>query len=414
MRVIIIGAGLAGCEAALQLANRGIRVDLYEMKPLKHSEAHNNNDYAELVCSNSFRDNTKNTPNGLLINELRQLHSYLIDIADKSKITNGNELIIDREIFSQQVTKKIRENKNIKIHTEIVEKIDDNDITIIATGPLTAEKLSLYFQEKFGKNNLSFQDSTCPIIYSDSINFKDKKLTLTDDKVFISLTKNDYDDLICKLKTAKIMVNRFDKEIELPQCCPIEYLAKKDSNELLNVKLFQDRERSTEHYATVTLRKENRRGSVYSISGFMTQMKHESQKIVIRSIPGLENCKFARYGRSHKNTYFNAPNLLDKYFRVNEKCYIIGQLSGIDGYVPAIATGIVASYAIYSYITKQDLYEFPNTTMIGGFCNYITTKTENYSPMVASYHLLKKTDNYFFNSNKDIKKWITKTNFIEK
>ena len=413
MKVKIIGAGLAGCEAALQLANRGIQVDLYEMKPIKYTEAHSNSNYAELVCSNSFRNDTKNTPNGILIHELKQLHSHLIDIAYNCRIHKDDELIIDRDKFSIEVTKRIKNNKNIRVHTEVVDKIDDRSITIIATGPLTDDKLSYYFLKKFGNNNLSFQDSTCPIIYSESIDFKNKKVKIKDDKMLITLTKEEYNALLYKLQNAKVMVNKFDKEIELPQCCPIEYLAKKDPNKLLETKLFQNQKRTDKHYATVTLRKENEIGSIYSISGFMTQMQHDSQNIVIKSIPGLEKCKFARYGRSHKNTYFNSPNLLDNFFRINDKCYIIGQLSGIDGYVPSIATGIVAAYSIYSKIKKLELYEFPDKTMIGGFCNYIIQKTEDYTPMVASYHLLKQTKNYYNESKKELKKWIGKTKFIK-
>lgn len=413
MKVKVLGAGLSGCEIALQLANRGIQVELYEMKPLKFSSAHSSDNFAELVCSNSFRNNTNTTANGLLINELKMLKSYLLDIAYSCVISQGTELIVDRDAFSKKVTKTIQANKNIKVYKKIVtEIVDDDNITVIATGPLTDESLSTFLQKKFGDNNLSFQDSTCPIILSNSINIKNNRIKIFDDKICISLSKEHFITLLNKLKNADTMTNDFDKTIELPQCCPIEYLAKKDSNQLLNIKLSQDNIRTTENYATVTLRKENKEGSAYSISGFMTQMSQKSQKEVIRTIPGLAQCKFARFGRSHRNTFFNSPKILDKFFRVNPNCYIIGQLSGIDGYVPAIATALIASYCIYSKLNNQDLIEFPDTTMLGGFSNYITTRNDNFSPMVASFHLLKKTDNYYNKSKQDLTEWINKTNFI--
>lgn len=412
MIVKVLGAGLSGCEVALQLANRGIQVELYEMKPLKYTSAHSSDEFAELVCSNSFRNDNKTTANGLLINELRMLKSCLLDIADSCRISKSDELIVDREEFSKKVSKTIKENKNIKVYTEIVKEINDDNITVIATGPLTDEILSSYFQKKFGSNNLSFQDSTCPIIYFDSIDIKNSRVRILDDKMYISLSKNQFVCLLNKLKNSETMTNEFDKIIELPQCCPIEYLAKKDSNQLLNIRLNQDDKRTQENYATVTLRKENIEGTAYSISGFMTQMSQKSQKEVIRTIPGLEHCKFARFGRSHKNTFFNSPKILDMFFRASNNCYIIGQLSGIDGYVPAIATGLMASYCIYSTLNNKDLIEFPDTTMLGGFSKYITTKNDNFTPMVASYHLLKQTDNYYNNSKQDLKKWIKKTKFI--
>lgn len=409
----ILGAGLSGCEVALQLANRGIEVELYEMKPLKYSSAHSSEKFAELVCSNSFRNDDKTTPNGLLINEIRMLNSYLLNIAYNCRITNNTELIIDREKFSDKVTRQIKENRNIRIYNKIVDKIEENDITVIATGPLTEENLLNYFLKKFGDKNLTFQDSTCPIIYANTINVNNCKVTINEDKIYISLSKKQFYDLVGRLKLATIITNEFDKTIELPQCSPIEHLAKTNIDSLLDAKFNQEAERTNDKYATVTLRKENAKGTAYSIAGFMTQMSQIAQKEVIRTIPGLEKCEFARFGRSHKNTFFNAPEILDKFFRVNNNCYIIGQLSGIDGYVPAIATGIIAAYSIYSDLNNKDLVKFPDTTMLGGFANYITTKNENFSPMVASFHLLKDTNNYYENSKYDLTNWIKETNFIK-
>lgn len=412
MVIKILGAGLSGCEVALQLANRGIPVELYEMKPLKYSSAHSSDKFAELVCSNSFRNDNTTTANGLLINELRMLNSYLLNVAHTCRISQNDELIVDREKFSNIVTQKIKENRNIKIYNKVVDKIEDKDITVIATGPLTEENLSNYFKEKFGDNNLSFQDSTCPIIYANSINKNNDRISIIEDKIYISLSREQFENLVEKLKLAKTMTNEFDKTIGLPQCSPIEYIAKTDINALLDVKLSQNTQRTVDNYATVTLRKENDKETAYSIAGFMTQMMQTAQKEVIRVIPGLEKCEFARFGRSHKNTFFNAPELLDHFFRVNNNCYIIGQLSGIDGYVPSIATGIIAAYSILSKLNNEDLIQFPDTTMLGGFCKYITTKNENFSPMVASFHLLKNSDNYYESSKNAIETWLKKTNFI--
>lgn len=413
MVIKILGAGLSGCEVALQLANRGIPVELYEMKPLKYSLAHSSEEFAELVCSNSFRNDSKTTANGLLINELRMLNSYLLNIADNCRISQNDELIVDREKFLNEVTQRIKDNKNIKIYNKIVNTIDDKDITVIATGPLTEENLSSYFKVKFGDNNLSFQDSTCPIIYANSIDKKNSRISIIEDKMYISLSRVQFENLVKKLKVAKTMTNEFDKTIGIPQCSSIEYIAKTNINALLDVKLSQDTQRTNNNYATITLRKENDKGTAYSIAGFMTQMTQTAQKEVIKTIPGLEKCEFARFGRSHKNTFFNAPELLDKFFRVNDNCYIIGQLSGIDGYVPSIATGIICAYTIYSRLKYKDLIEFPETTMLGGFTRYITTKKEDFSPMVASFHLLKNSDNFYENSKRDLETWIKKTNFIK-
>lgn len=315
--------------------------------------------------------------------------------------------------FPMKLHGQIKQNKNIKVYNKIVNKIDDKDITVIATGPLTEESLSKYFAEKFGDNNLSFQDATCPIIYTNSIDTNNSRITINKDKMYISLSKKQFDNLLKKLKTAKTMTNEFDKTIGLPQCSPIEHLAKTDINSLLDVKFNQKLERTQDNYATITLRKENIEGTAYSIEGFMTQMSQTAQKEIIRTIHGLEKCEFARFGRSHKNTFFNSPEILDKFFRVNSNCYIVGQLSGIDGYVPAIATGIIAAYSIYSRLNKKCLIEFPDTTMLGGFAKYITTKNKDFSPMVASFHLLKNTDNYYENSKKDLENWIKKTDFIK-
>lgn len=414
MAVRIIGAGLSGCEAALQLANRGIMVELYEMKPLKYSSAHNSNKFAELVCSNSFRKVDKVTANGLLINELKMLNSYLLKIAYECKISKTDELIIDREKFSSKVTQKIKANKNIRVYNQIVDEIDDQSIIVIATGPLTEDSLANNLKKRFGDSNLSFQDSTCPIIYANSIDFANKRISITKDKIHISLSKNQFENLVESLKSAKTMTHEFDKTIEIPQCCPIEYLAKKDSNLLLKEKLSQKSKVTDDEFAIITLRKENLDGTAYSIEGFMTQMTQLTQKEIISMIPGLKHCKFARFGRSHKNTFFNSPKLLDAFFRANDNCYIIGQLSGIDGYAPAIATGIIASYSIYSSLNNESLIEFPRSTMLGGFSKYITTKTDNFSPMVASYHLLKDTSDYYNNSKKSLEEWINKTNFLNK
>lgn len=406
MNVIILGAGLSGCETALQLANRGITVDLYEMKPVKYSTAHKSENFAELVCSNSFGKELSSTANGVLINELQMLESYLLQIAKQYRTSHIGELVVDREKFSKEVTRQILENPNIKVHRELITQIPKGDVVVIATGPLTDVKLAQHFEVVFGKDNLSFQDSTCPIIYGDSIDTNNVQICKTSNGITISLTEEQFNIIAEKLRGAKTRINTDDKTIELPQCSPIEYLAKKDIKTLLEVKFAQTLERTKDNFATVTLRKENSAGQSYSIAGFMTQMTQESQRRVIRAIPGLERCKFARYGRSHRNTFLNAPKILNKFLKANEKCYIIGQLSGIDGYIPAIATGLMATYSIMAEYQNEILIEFPKNTILGGFSNYITAANENFSPMIASFHLIESAKDSYDSSRKALSKWI--------
>ena len=427
--ITIIGGGLAGCEAAYQIAKQGIKVKLYEMKPKKFSPAHSNKDLAEIVCSNSFKSNLLTNACGLLKEELRRLDSLLIKIADETKVPAGQALAVDREEFSKRVTEAIEKNPLIEIiHEEIGEKnslkdIAKEGIVIIATGPLTSEKLSKEILELTGETNLAFYDAAAPILTKESIDFniaffgnryeqeKKKEETIEDwkkrletqDASYINLpmNKEEYEKFVNELINAEVVtLHNFEKREIFEGCMPIEIMAKRGVDTLrfgpLKPVGFDDPRIGKRPYAVVQLRQDNSESTIYNIVGFQTNLKFGEQKRVFSLIPGLENAEFVKYGVMHRNTYINSTKLLDATynFKQNENIYFAGQITGVEGYVESISSGLVASLNAvkkYQSIRQNNEFEkiiFSEYTMIGALSQYISTANEKFQPMNANFGIL--------------------------
>lgn len=423
--ITIIGGGLAGTEAAYQIAKRGIKVKLYEMKPTKFSEAHSNKNLAEIVCSNSFKSNLLTNACGVLKEELRILESLLIKIADETKVPAGQALAVDREKFAEKVTKKIKENPLIEVINEEVTDIEDmtkNGIVIIATGPLTSEGLSKSISKLIGKNKLYFYDAAAPIISKDSIDFsiafygnrydQEKKKDETEEewrkkqeiqeKSYINLpmSKEQYEKFWQELTNAEIVtLHEFEKREIFEGCMPIEVMAKRGIDTLrfgpLKPVGFDDPITMKRPYAVVQLRQDNSEGNLYNIVGFQTNLKFGEQKRVFSMIPGLENAEFVKYGVMHRNTYINSTNLLDNTYRLktSNNVYFAGQITGVEGYVESISSGMVAALnAVEQYNRTGKKMEFSNYTVIGALAKYISTPNEKFQPMNANFGILPELD----------------------
>ena len=406
--ITIIGGGLAGCEAAYQIAKRGIKVKLYEMKPKKFSPAHNNESLAEIVCSNSFKSNAITNACGLLKEELRKLDSLLIKIADKTSVPAGQALAVDREIFSKKVTEEIEKNPNIEIIREEFSKIDEkNGITIIATGPLTSQKMSEEIIRLTGKNKLAFYDAAAPIIEKDSINFDiafyGDRYGKEGDSSYINLpmNKQEYEEFYNELINAEVVtLHEFEKKEIFEGCMPIEIMAKRGIDTIrfgpLKPVGFTNPRNNTRPYAIVQLRQDNSEGTLYNMVGFQTNLKFGEQKRVFSMIPGLENANFIKYGVMHRNTFINSPELLDNTYNLkqNPNIYFAGQITGVEGYVESIASGMVAGLnAVIDFKNKNAKTRgnkkiFPKETIIGALADYISTENQNFQPMNANFGIL--------------------------
>lgn len=403
--VSIIGAGLAGCECAWILANNNIKVKLYEMKPEYKSEAHTSNDFAELVCSNSLKSESLTNACGLLKKEMEILDSLFIEAAYKAKIPAGQALAVDRDIFSKYITEKIKSNSNIEIINKEVCNVDDIDgIKVIATGPLTTNKLMESLKNKIGDDSLYFFDAAAPIIDADSIDytkayFMDRYGTVGQgDYLNLSMNKEEYLNFYNELINAK-SANRhsFDKLVLFEGCMPIEEMAKRGEKTLVFGPLkpvgLENPDIDEKPYAVVQLRAENEEKTIYNMVGFQTSLAFGEQKRVFSMIPGLENAKFERYGVMHKNTYINGGKLLDNNFclKKDNDIYFAGQISGVEGYVESAASGMMAAYSIIKRF-KNEKIEFPEDTMLGSLAKYISTENKNYQPMNANFGILKPLD----------------------
>ena len=505
----VIGAGLAGSEAAYQIAKRGIKVRLYEMKPVKFSPAHSNSNFAEIVCSNSFKSNLLTNACGLLKEELRRLDSLLIKIADDTAVPAGQALAVDREEFAKKVTENLKNNPNIEIiNKEVLSKYDEtitdenektnvnpiffedlineDAITIIATGPLTSDSLSIGIKKLTGENDLHFYDAAAPIIEKDSIDFniafygdryeqeKKKDETLeewhsriskynknkivsapnkkpnvyeminnTDELVSSKVEKNDtnsyinlpmnkeeYENFVQELINAEVVtLHDFEKGEIFEGCMPIEVMAKRGIDTLrfgpLKPVGFDDPRTGKRPYAVVQLRQDNSDGTLYNMVGFQTNLKYGEQKRVFSMIPGLKNAEFVKYGVMHRNTFINSPELLDNTYNLKKKTniYFAGQITGVEGYVESISSGMVASLnAVKKYNnSSKELVEskakinvsnvenvnykieeceptsgtkiigkitLPKETMIGALADYISTPKDNFQPMNANFGIL--------------------------
>lgn len=423
--ITIVGGGLAGSEAAYQIAKAGIKVKLYEMKPVKFSPAHSNENLAEIVCSNSFKSNLHTNACGLLKEELRLLDSLLIQTADETSVPAGQALAVDREKFSQKVTLKLKENKNIEvIHEEIkdIEELAKEGIVIIATGPLTSESLSKSIGKLTGTDKLSFYDAAAPIIEKDSINMdiafygdryeqerkKDeeieewKKRIEKNEASYINLpmNKEEYENFWNELVNAEVVeLHEFEKREIFEGCMPIEVMAKRGIDTLrfgpLKPVGFTDLRTGKRPYAVVQLRQDNEEGTIYNTVGFQTNLKFGEQKRVFSLIPGLENAEFAKYGVMHRNTFINSPELLDETYNLkkNNNIYFAGQITGVEGYVESISSGMVAALnAIEQFKETENKIIFAKETMIGALAKYISSKNEKFQPMNANFGILPPLD----------------------
>ena len=403
--VIIIGGGLAGCEAAYQMAKRGIHVNLYEMKPSKFSPAHNNNDLAEIVCSNSFKSNLITNACGLLKQELRILGSLLIKIADETSVPAGQALAVDREEFSKKVTQKLSKYENINIIREEVTKIPENENIVIATGPLTSEKLAEKISKITGVDKLYFYDAAAPIIEKDSINMDiafwgDRYGKGDASYINLPMNKKEYEKFYNELVNAEVInLHDFEKREIFEGCMPIEVMAKRGIDTLrfgpLKPVGFIDKRTNKRPYAIVQLRQDNKEGTIFNMVGFQTNLKFGEQKRVFSLIPGLENAEFVKYGVMHRNTYINSTILLDNTYNLkkNPNIYFAGQITGVEGYVESIASGMVVGINIANKILNKPKVIFPKFTMIGSLADYISTENKKFQPMNANFGILPKLEN---------------------
>lgn len=402
--VNVIGGGLAGCEAAYQIAKKGIKVKLYEMKPIKYSPAHSNQDLAEIVCSNSFKSNLLTNACGLLKEEMRMLDSLLIKIADETAVPAGQALAVDREIFSKRVTEAIKNNSNIEIINEEVTEIPEDEITIIATGPLTSDKLFEEISKLIGGEELHFYDAAAPIIEKDSIDMNiafigDRYGKGEADYINLPMNKEEYENFWNELVNAEIAhLHEFEKREIFEGCMPVEVMAKRGIDTLRYGPLkpvgFDDPRTGKRPYALVQLRQDNSTGTLYNMVGFQTNLKFGEQKRVFSMIPGLKNAEFIKYGVMHRNTFINSTKILKANMQMREKenIFFAGQITGVEGYVESIASGMIAGINVVRMIEGKDGFVLPVDTMLGALMNYVVTPNEKFQPMNANFGILPKLD----------------------
>lgn len=402
-KVKVIGAGLAGCEVAYQLAKRGIDVELYEMKPNKKSPAHKSDLFAELVCSNSLRSDTLLNAVGVLKEEMRMFDSLIMKAAEASRLPAGKALAVDRDVFSKYITDKINSFSNISIKSEEVVNINTDEYTIVATGPLTSDDLSNNILEVFGEDYLYFYDAAAPIIEADSINydiayFKDR---YDDDNkgdyLNCPMNKEQFEAWYNELINAEVVeLKEYEKEIYFAGCMPFEEMARKGIQTLLFGPMKPVGLRKTEDdkpYAVVQLRQDNVSKSLYNIVGFQTHLKWNEQKRIIQMIPGLENAEIVRYGVMHRNTFINSPNILNAAYQSKRfpKLFFAGQITGVEGYVESSASGIVSALNMIKYIKDKEVIYFPQNSIMGSMAHYISNcDPKNFQPMNANLGLLNE------------------------
>ena len=399
-KVTVIGAGLAGSEAAWQLARRGIQVDLYEMKPKKMSPAHHSADFAELVCSNSFRGDRLENAVGLLKEELRRCGSLIMECAQETKVEAGGCLAVDRAGFSGLVTKKIRENPNIHVIEEEITAVPEGPC-IIATGPLTSDGLSKAIGEYFGEDYLHFFDAAAPLVAADSINmdlawWQSRYDRGNADYINCAMDRDQYTAFIQELTTAQeAEVHGFEDKNVFEGCMPVEVMARRGFDTLRYGPLkpvgLTDPATGKEPYAVVQLRQDNAAKSVFNLVGFQTHLKFGEQKRVFSMIPALKDAEFVRYGVMHQNTFLQSPRLLDRYYadRRNPLVAFAGQMTGVEGYVESTASGYLAAVAMAAKVQGRPLPDFPQTTAIGALGLYIShSGIENFQPMNINFSII--------------------------
>lgn len=405
-QVTVIGAGLAGCEAAWQLAQAGIQVNLFEMKPVRYSDAHHLPTFAELVCSNSLRSNQIENAVGLLKQEMRLLGSLIMDCADKTAVPAGGALAVDREEFSNLVTKQIQSHPLIHISYEEIKQVPQDGIVLIATGPLTDGDLFTDISNLLGDQTLHFFDAAAPIVFSESIN-RDIVFAMSrygkggDDYLNCPMNEEEYDLFWHALITAELaQVKDFDKETVFEGCMPIETMAKRGKDTMRYGPLkpvgLIDPRTGKEPYACVQLRQDDRAASMYNLVGFQTRLRFPDQERVFRMIPGLEQAEFARFGVMHRNTFLDSPRLLqhDYSMKSDPRIFFAGQMTGVEGYIESAASGLLAGLSCAARARGQSLtVDFSDDTMIGAMAMYISDQAvKHFAPMNANFGLIRPLD----------------------
>lgn len=404
-KVKVIGGGLAGSEAALQLAKRGIDVELYEMRPKKSTGAHVGSDFAEFVCSNSLGSSDVTNASGLLKKEMETLGGELIKIAYECSVPAGNALAIDRTLFSSKVTEKIKQNEHITIINDEVEEIPEGNV-IVASGPLTSDKLSESIKSFTKEEHLHFFDAIAPIIEKDSINFDVAFYASRYDKgeasyINCPMNKEQYEKFYNYLINApKIEMKEFEKKAKFfESCLPVEVLASRGVDTLrfgpMKPVGLVDKRTGEENYAVVQLRQDNSAKTLYNIVGFQTNLKWGAQKELVSLIPGLENANIMRYGVMHRNTFINSPELLNPSLqtRARNDLFFAGQITGTEGYTESIASGLLAGINMSRYINGEELLVLPTETMLGALTNYITSPVQkHFQPINSNWAIVKEMD----------------------
>ena len=417
MKVKVIGAGLAGCEAALQLAKRDIDVDLYEMRPEKTTGAHSTEHLAEFVCSNSLGSLDLTNASGLLKKEMSILGSFLIEIAKESQVPAGNALAIDRNLFSQKVEELVLNSGRINIIREEIKTIPQNEPVILASGPLTSDALAEDIQKFTGEEHLHFFDAIAPIVEKDSINFDRAFYASRYDKgeasyINCPMNKEEYEKFYEILINApRIELKDFEKNSKerakfFESCLPIEVLAARGKDTLrfgpMKPVGLVDKRTGIENYAVVQLRQDNKDATMYNLVGFQTNLKWGSQKELLKSIPGLENANILRYGVMHRNTFINSPEVLYPTLQCKKRAdlFFAGQLTGTEGYTESIATGMLAGINMARFLKHESLIELPRVTMLGALTHYISDSSQkHFQPINSNWGIVEE-----LNVDKKIKK----------
>ncbi len=400
MEVKVIGAGLAGCEAAWQLAKRGIPVKLYEMKPQKMSPAHHSSDFAELVCSNSLRGDRLENAVGLLKEELRRCGSLIMECAEATRVEAGGCLAVDRKGFSQMVTEKIRQEPLITVVSQEVTQVPEGPV-IIATGPLTSDDLSKAIGEYFGTEYLHFFDAAAPLVTAESVDmelawWQSRYDRGTPDYINCAMDRQQYEAFIRELTTAQeAEVHGFEDKRVFEGCMPVEVMARRGLDTLRYGPMkpvgLTDPKTGQEPYAVLQLRQDNAAKSIYNLVGFQTHLKFGEQKRVFSMIPALRNAEFVRYGVMHQNTFLQSPKLLDRFYadRRNPLVAFAGQMTGVEGYVESTASGFLAAVSMAAKVRGLAPVEFPRTTAIGALGLYISdSSVESFQPMNVNFSII--------------------------
>lgn len=400
--VTIIGAGLAGSEAAYQLAKRGVNVKLYEMKPHKFTPAHKNTNFAELVCSNSLKAKELTTSSGLLKKEMEMLDSLIIKAAYKHSVSAGGALAVDRDKFSEYITETLKSFNNIEIINEEVTKIPENEVVIIATGPLSSDEIIKDLQSKINSEYLYFFDASSPIVTAESINMDiafvgDRYGKGNGDYINCPMNKEEYLKFYNELINAEsVKLHEFENKKVFEGCMPVEVMAKRGEDSIrfgpLKPVGLANPHKDEKPYAVVQLRKEDNENRLYNLVGFQTNLTYPEQKRVFSMIPGLEKANFVRYGVMHRNSYINAPTLLTNTFQLksDKNIFVAGQLSGVEGYLESTFSGLIAAINVYQMINNKKPFILSPKTMFGAIINYITNASPNgFQPMNSNYGIIE-------------------------